>query len=49
MMPHCTGVGEDQCLEEYTVSECRVEVIGLVAEVGGGMFLVLAYHTAGQS
>ena len=48
-MPCCTGVGEDQCLEEHTVSECRVEMTGLVAEVGGSMFLVLAYQTTGQS
>ena len=49
MTLHSTAVGEDQCLEEHTVSECRVEVIGLVTEVGGSVFPVLAYQTAGQS
>lgn len=48
MAPHCTVVGEDQCLEE-TVSEFRVEVIGFIPEVGGSMFLVLVYQTTGQS
>jgi hypothetical protein len=30
MTPHCTVVGEDHCWEEFTVSEFRVEVMGLI-------------------
>jgi hypothetical protein len=48
MSPHCAVVCENQCSEE-TVSEFRVEVIGFIPEVGGSMFLVLAYQTTGQS
>jgi hypothetical protein len=35
MKPHYTAVDEDQFSEEHTVSEYMVEMIGLVAEVGG--------------
>jgi hypothetical protein len=45
----CTVAGEDQCWKEHTVFEFRVEVIWLIPEVGGSMFLVLAYQTTGQS
>jgi len=49
MTPRCTAVGEDQCSEEHTLSECRVEVTGLVPEVGGSKFLVLAYQTTSHN
>jgi hypothetical protein len=49
MTLHHTVVDEDQCLEKHTVSEFRIEVLGFIPEVGGGMFLVLTYQTTGQS
>jgi hypothetical protein len=49
MMLCCTVVGEDQCWEEHTVSDFRVELVWLIPEVRGSMFLVLAYQTTGQS
>jgi hypothetical protein len=49
MTSYRTVVGEDQCMEEHTVSEFRAEVIGLIPEVGGCKFLVLDCQTRGQS
>jgi hypothetical protein len=49
MMLCCTVVGEDKHWEEHTVSEFRIELIQLIPEVGGSMFLVLAYQTTRKS